>query len=270
MSNKLNDFQGKRALVTGAGDGIGEMLAKNLAGAGLSVVVQDIRLDAAERVAQEIGEAATPIAFDVSDREACMSAAETIAKDGPLNLLWANAGVGVGASILKGRPNAIEWAVGVNVLGVVWTTQAFVPLMASATGPRHVGFTASSAALRKAEGAHPLYATSKHATFAFAESLSTELANEGINSTILCPGLLNTKIWDGARARPDRFGGPRFADPALSKQWDEAKPPQLMWPEIVRTIEAGGGYLTCATDNGETRQAFESRAETIAAHIVQI
>ncbi|NDG93480.1 MAG: SDR family NAD(P)-dependent oxidoreductase, partial [Gammaproteobacteria bacterium] len=155
VSNKLNDFQGKRALVTGAGDGIGEMLAKNLAGAGLSVVVQDIRLDAAERVAQEIGDAATPIAFDVSDREACMIAAETIANDGPMNLLWVNAGVGVGASILKGRPNAIEWAVGVNVLGVVWTTQAFVPLMASATGPRHVGFTASSAALRKAEGSHP-------------------------------------------------------------------------------------------------------------------
>ena len=83
MSNKLNDFQGKRALVTGAG-GIGEMLAKNLAGAGLSVVVQDIRLDAAERVAQEIGDAATPIAFDVSDREACMIAAETIANDGPM------------------------------------------------------------------------------------------------------------------------------------------------------------------------------------------
>ena len=59
-------------------------------------------------------------------------------------------------------------------------------------------------------------------------------------------------------------------DPALSKQWDEAKSPQLMWPEIVRTIEAGGGYLTCATDDGETLQAFESRAEAIAAHIVQI
>ena len=43
-----------------------------------------------------------------------------------------------------------------------------------------------------------------------------------------------------------------------------------MWPEIVRTIEAGGGHLTCATDDGETRQAFESRAETIAARIVQI
>lgn len=270
MGNELSHFRGKRALVTGAGDGIGEMLAKNLAVAGLSVVVQDIRIEAAERVASEIGDAATPLAFDVSDREACMTAAEELATEGPLNLLWVNAGVGVGASILKGRPSAIEWAIGVNVLGAVWTTQAFVPLMASATGPRHVGFTASSAALRKAEGAHPLYATSKHATFAFAESLSGELANEGIASTILCPGLLNTKIWDGARARPARFGGPRSADPTLSKQWDEAKSPQLMWPEIVQTIEGGGGYLTCATDNGETLQAFKVRAEEIAARIVQI
>ena len=136
VSNKLNDFQGKRALVTGAGDGIGEMLAKNIAGAGLSVVVQDIRLDAAERVAQEIGDAATPIAL-MSRPRRCMSAAETIARDGLLNLLWVNAGVGVGASILKGRPNAIEWAVGVNVLGVVWTTQALFLSDASATGPRH-------------------------------------------------------------------------------------------------------------------------------------
>lgn len=270
MNSVLSDFNGKRALVTGAGDGIGEMLAKNLAAAGLSVVVQDIRLDAAERVACEIGDTAMAIAFDVSDREACMSAAETLSQDGPLNLLWVNAGVGVGASILRGRPQAIEWAVGVNVLGIVWTTQAFVPLMANAQGPKHVGFTASSAALRKAVGAHPLYATTKHATFAFAESISSELANEGINSTILCPGLLNTKIWDGARARPARFGGPRSADPALSRQWDEAKSPQLMWPEIVRTIEAGGGYLTCATDEGETREAFESRAQAIAAQIVQI
>ena len=270
MKNVLSEYQGKRALVTGAGDGIGEMLAKNFADAGMAVVVPDIRLDAAQRVASEIGGTARAMAFDVSDREACMVAAETLSEDGPMNLVWVNAGVGVGASILKGRPKTIEWALGVNVLGVVWTSQAFVPLMANADGPKHVGFTASSAALRKAEGAHPLYATSKHATFAFAESLSGELAKEGIGSTILCPGLLNTNIWDGARARPERFGGPRSAEPALSKQWDEAKSPQLMWPEIVRTIEAGGGYLTCATDDGATRQAFESRAEAIAAQIVQI
>ena len=204
MSSELTDFQGKRALVTGAGDGIGEMLAKVLAGAGLSVVVQDIRLDAAERVAQEIGDAAMPIAFDVSDREACMSAAETIARDGPLNLLWVNAGVGVGASILKGRPTPLR-AVGVNV-----GRRLDHPSFCSSDGKRNWTktrwLTASSAALRKAEGAHPLYATSKHATFAFSESLSSELANEGINSTIVVSWITEYQDlgWSQSEARTIR------------------------------------------------------------------
>ena len=60
---KLNEYQGKLAMVTGAGDGIGEMLAKQLVAAGLTVAVQDIRQDAAERVVSEIGGSAFPDRF---------------------------------------------------------------------------------------------------------------------------------------------------------------------------------------------------------------
>jgi len=267
---KLSEYQGKLAMVTGAGDGIGEMLAKQLAAAGLTVAVQDIRQDAAERVVSEIGGSAFPIVFDVSDRDACLAAADALRAHGPLNLLWINAGVGVGSPILTGKPNAIEWALGVNVYGVIWTAQAFTPLMQDAEGPRHVGFTASTAALRSPAGAFPLYATTKHATFAFADALSAELEDQGIASTILCPGLLNTKIWDGARARPERFGGPRNMDPKIAKQWNEAKTPDLMWPQIARSITQGGGYLVCATDGDGTQTAFEARTQTIASSIVHI
>ena len=152
---KLSEYQGKLAMVTGAGDGIGEMLAKQLAAAGLTVAVQDIRQDAAERVVSEIGGSAFPIVFDVSDRDACLAAADALRAHGPLNLLWINAGVGVGSPILTGKPNAIEWALGVNVYGVIWTAQAFTPLMQDAEGPRHVGFTASTAALRSPAGRIP-------------------------------------------------------------------------------------------------------------------
>ena len=266
----LAEYQGKTAIVTGAGDGIGEMLARNLAAAGLKVAVQDIRQNAAERVASDIGGDAFPLVFDVSNREACMASANEMKARGPVNLLWINAGVGVGASILTGKPTNIEWALGVNVLGVIWTAQAFTPLMQEATGPRHVGFTASSAALRSPMGAMPLYATSKHAAFAVAEALRGELATQDISSTILCPGLLNTQIWDGARARPERFGGPRRTDPSISKQWDDAKTPDLMWPEIARSLVSGGGFLTCATDGDDTQTALEARTRQIASSIVQI
>ncbi|MEM9178857.1 MAG: SDR family NAD(P)-dependent oxidoreductase [Pseudomonadota bacterium] len=264
----LNAFKGKRALVTGAGDGIGEMLARNLAAAGMQVVVQDIRREAAEHVAQEIG--GEPLVFDVSDREACIEAADQIADRGPLNLVWINAGVGVGSPILTGKAKAVEWALDVNIRGVIWTAQAFAPLMTDATGPRHVGITASTAALRRPEGDFPLYATTKHATFAVAEALRGELAQQGVDTTILCPGLLNTKIWDGAKARPERFGGARHMDPSISKMWDEAKLPDVMWPDIARVIGQGGGYLICSTDEGETKAAFEARAQEISSGIVEV
>ncbi|MEO1553640.1 MAG: SDR family NAD(P)-dependent oxidoreductase [Pseudomonadota bacterium] len=266
----LADFGGKLAMVTGAGDGIGKMLARAFADAGLRVCVQDIRLEAAQDVAEEIGAGAFPLAFDVSDRDACVVAAAELSSQGPLNLLWINAGVGVGSPVLTGKAKAVEWALDVNVRGVIWTAQAFASLMAEATGARHVGITASTAALRRPEGDFPLYATTKPATFAVAEALRGEFAGQGIDTTILCPGLLNTKIWDGARARPERFGGARHMDPSISRTWDEAKSPDVMWPHIARVIGQGGGYLICSTDGGGTKAAFEARSGEISSGIVEV
>ena len=123
----LSAYKDKLAMVTGAGDGIGEMLAKGLASLGMQVCVQDIREEAAERVASEIGNGAFPLVFDVSDYDACLAAAEELKTKGPLNLLWINAGVGVGAPIVSGKPKAVSWAFDVNVRGVIWTAQVFKP-----------------------------------------------------------------------------------------------------------------------------------------------
>lgn len=262
---ELRDFAGKTALVTGAGDGIGAMLAQKLAAAGLRVGVQDIRRDAAERVAEEIGGDAFAVGGDVSDRDSLAeTVAEVEAESSSLNLLWLNAGVGVGAPVLTGKANAIEWGFGVNVLGVIWSMQAFWPLLERAEGPKHVGFTASSASMRTPDGDFPLYALTKHGTFAVAEALSGELQGKGVETTILCPGLLNTNIWDGARARPERFGGARRMDPSISGYWREAQTPDVMWPHIEATLNAGGGYLICATDPG-TLEHYDQRQARIRA-----
>jgi len=269
----LSAFEGRLAMVTGAGDGIGAMLARGLGQAGMVVCVQDIREDAAARVAGEIGGEAFPLAFDVSDREACLAAAETLkAKAKPLALLWANAGVGVGSPVLKGKPHQIEWAFAVNVLGFAWTAQAFVPLMTDTSGPRHVGFTASSAALRAPEGNFPLYGLTKHGSFAMADALGRELATDGITSTILCPGLFNSEIWDGAKARPERFGGPRRMDPKISGMWRNAKDPAVMWPAIAANLSAGGGLLVCdpGADDRSIREAARDRADWIQGSVVDV
>jgi NAD(P)-dependent dehydrogenase (short-subunit alcohol dehydrogenase family) len=265
----LADYKGKLALITGAGDGIGEMLAKGFAAEGLRVCVQDIRAESAERVVGEIGAAAFPLVADVSDRADLQRAANELAARGEtLSILWINAGVGVGGGLLKSKPEAVEWGFAVNALGVIWTAQIFRPLMKD--GPLHVGITASTASLRSPSAPNSLYATTKHATLGIAEALASEFAAEGIGTTILCPGLLNTDIWDGARARPERFGGPRRQDPSIAVYWRQAQTPDVMWPHIRERVANGGGYLVCATDQGETRAVFTARADAIRAGIVEV
>ena len=264
----MNTYAGKLALVTGAGDGIGAMLARGFAGWGMRVCVADIRGDAAEAVADEIGNGAFPLAFDVSDRDACLASAETLkARGEALSILWANAGAGLAGSLLTGNPKTIEWGFAVNVLGMIWTAQAFAPLLAE--GARHVGFTASTASLRPPPAQLPLYPVTKHSAFAVADALRAELAEQSIESTILFPGLLNTNIWNGARARPERFGGARETDAAISTMWREAKSPELMWPHIERVLLSGGGYLTCETQP-RTREALANRAELLTSSITEI
>ncbi|WP_108811269.1 SDR family NAD(P)-dependent oxidoreductase [Sphingorhabdus sp. Alg231-15] len=266
---KLSRYAGRTALVTGAGDGIGKMLALKLAEAGVTVCVQDIREDAAAEVAKNIGSNAFAMAFDISDRAAVAEAADQFARDySDLAMLWINAGVGVGASILEGKPDQVRWAYDVNILGAIWTAQCFVPLLQG--DPRHVGITASTAALRAPEGDFPLYAATKHGTMAVAEALRGELSAKDIETTILCPGLLNTEIWDGAKARPERFGGERRMDPKIAGMWRDAKTPDAMWPDIERVMAAGGGTLVCATDNGDTGAAMRQRIDAIENGLVEL
>lgn len=260
-------FGGGRALVTGGGDGVGRALGRAMAAAGLKVAVLDIRVDAARAVADELGPDALALAADVSDRESlAKAAAEVRTAWGGLEVLWINAGVGVGSPVTTGSPRVVEWAVSVNVLGVVWTAQAFLPVLQAGAGERAVGVTASSAALATPEAPTPLYAATKHAALAMGEAIRAELRPQGIGTTLFCPGLLGTDIWDGARARPERFGGPRRMDPAISTRWREAESPDRAVALALQTMAEGGGYCVVPTETARMAE-FEARAEAIRAGV---
>ncbi len=270
----LSNFEGRLAIVTGAAEGIGAMLAEGFARHGMDVALLDIQKEAADataaRLARATGRDCFAMRVDVSDRDAMVAVADDLAeKRSDWGMVWINAGVGVGAALIGGNPRAAEWGYGVNALGAIWTAQAFLPHLFAQSGARHIGFTASSAALSAPQAPLTLYAATKHASLGLAEGLREEAAAQNVPMTILCPGLLNTDIWDAARARPEKFGGPRRMDPAIAGQWRAALKPQTMWPHIVEKIADGGGYLTCLPP-GDRRADIAARFDAILDSIVTL
>jgi NAD(P)-dependent dehydrogenase (short-subunit alcohol dehydrogenase family) len=264
--DRLPEYRGRWAVVTGGGEGIGLALSQAFAQNGVNVAVVDIRTEAAEAAAAELrgfGVEAIAISCDVSDRESVEGMADRLVGEDVLpSILWINAGVGVGANMLEVNPRTIEWVYGVNVLGAIWTAQLVTPLLLKADGPRHVGLTASVASIMPVRGPFTVYSASKQATAAVGEALAAELVPQGVGVTILCPGLVNTGIWDAARARPERFGGARRLPESLGERWRQAQGPEVVVGPALDSIAAGGGWRVVPTEP-DTREQVEARHAAI-------
>jgi NAD(P)-dependent dehydrogenase (short-subunit alcohol dehydrogenase family) len=269
----MKDFSGATAAITGAADGIGLGLARALGKRGAHVVLLDIRrdgLEAAVTVLAAEGVKSTPIVCDVSDGRSIEAAALTVAQhfDGALNLLWVNAGVGIPGHLSTAPQAGIDWVHAVNVAGALATVRAFMPMVKAASGVRHIGFTASSNTLGHIkDGPFGVYAASKWALVGIAESVAGEAKALGIGATIFCPGMLNTRIWDGARARPDRFGGPRHQPEEAGDVW-RRQGMQVDWAcaEAIRAIDEGRLYC-CPVDQHSVDE-FEQRMASVRAGFV--
>ena len=255
---------GDRALVTGAGSGIGKFLCDSFASRGMEVLAVDIDEEAADCTAREItdgGGSARAFRCDVSDREAVDALAErVVGTGGPPHLLWLNAGVGSADTISGASARTIEWVFGVNVLGPVWCARAFLPAMKEAGGPRHVGITASSASVVPVSGPFPLYATSKQGTAAIGEGLAAELDGTGIGVTLLCPGILDTAIWNAERVRPERFGGAKPAPDEAGAHWRAQPGAPVLKRALDETLARGGGWCIVPTEP-DTEAAMLGRHE---------
>lgn len=199
----MTDVNGRVVLVTGAGSGMGRLLALSLAARRARLVLWDVDDDALERVAAEIrvhGGTAHPYLCDVSDRVEVGAAAEKVRSDvGDVDVLVNNAGVVSGRLLLDLTDEQIERTFAVNVLAHYWTTRAFLPAMVQRDAG-HVVTIASAAGLA---GVPRLaaYVASKHAAVGFADSLRVELSRvaPGIRTTLVCPYFVDTGMFAGAR-----------------------------------------------------------------------
>lgn len=204
------DLQGKVAVITGAASGIGLALTRRCVEAGMRVAMADIEeIRLGEEVARlkEVGAEVIGVPTDVSRSGSVGAlAAETGQALGPTFLLVNNAGVGtVGPPVWTLTDSDWRWVLEVNLFGVINGLQAFLPGMVE-RGEGHVVNIASAAGLLSPRGMAP-YAVSKHGIVALSEVLHHELRAEGlgVGVTLVCPGLVATRMADNERNRPTRF-----------------------------------------------------------------
>ena len=196
------ELDGQVAIVTGAGRGIGRATALRLAREGASVTVADIDEANAKEVAEEI-ESATGIAYpftvDVTDRaDAERMVSETVDRFGRLDILVNNAGIAVIASLMDTDEEVWDALMNVNAKGVLLCSQAAArQMIAQADGGRIIN-NASGAGKIAPGRTTPLgaYAASKHAVVALTKQFGLELSSHGILVNCVCPGIVDTSMWD--------------------------------------------------------------------------
>jgi NADP-dependent 3-hydroxy acid dehydrogenase YdfG len=203
----MKDFNGKVAVITGAGSGFGREFARLAAGLKMKLVLADIQADALAAVADELrdsGAAVLALRTDVAkaaDMEAL--AAASFEKFGAVHLLFNNAGVGAGGFVWENSVADWEWVLGVNVWSVIHGIRLFVPRMIAQGDECHVVNTASVAGLLSAQ-LMAVYNVSKHAVVTLSETLFQDLrvAKANVGVTVLCPAFVATGIATSERNRP--------------------------------------------------------------------
>jgi NADP-dependent 3-hydroxy acid dehydrogenase YdfG len=185
---------GKTAVVTGASSGIGEATARLLAQQRCNVVLAARREDRLNGLAAELGERALAVPTDVTDPAACEALVSRAVGDfGSLDILVANAGLGLYGSIAEGEPEDWRRMFEVNVLGVLYVTRAAVRHILG-RGSGDVIFVSSLAGRRVPRADGTVYAATKHALTAIAEGLRMEVHTEGIRVVTVEPGLVRTEF----------------------------------------------------------------------------
>lgn len=191
-------FAKRVAVITGASSGIGRALALMLASQGCRVGLIARRQDKLEELSEEIrnaGGAAATACADVGDRSATSAALESLrSRFGPIDLLIANAGVGMPTLLDPLNISDVEQMVRINFLGVIYSLEAVLPEMLR-RGQGHVAAVSSLAAYKGLPG-ESAYCATKAGVNVYLEGLRIRLRGTGIAVTTICPGFVRTPMTD--------------------------------------------------------------------------
>jgi len=214
------ELRGKTAVITGGASGIGLATARQFAAAGANLVLGDIEGKPLAAAVEEIlseGGKVVGLETDVTKESDVIALREAALKEfGGAHVIFNNAGVAAGPTI--GTPtNVWQWVIDVDLMGVVYGMNTFVPLFLE-QNEGHVVNTASLAGLGGVPGMGA-YCAAKFAVVGMTESLFHELRNRGVNvgASALCPGFVKTRIHESQRNMPRELSS--YAEDAQGSQF---------------------------------------------------
>jgi NAD(P)-dependent dehydrogenase (short-subunit alcohol dehydrogenase family) len=269
----MTEFKDKVAVVTGAASGIGRAIADCCVQHGMKVVLADVEtemLTKTEASMKAAGATVLAVPTDVSQAGDVESLAhKTLDAFGAVHLLCNNAGVsGTAAPIWESTIADWEWVIGVNLWGVIHGMRVFVPIMLGQDTDCHIVNTASMAGLISYAGLGA-YKVTKHGVVTLSETLHHELAERGakLKVSVLCPGVVNTRIMESARNRPGHPRRPERLDPASEAGWEALRqlvplgmPPAQVADAVFEALRGDQFYILT---HPEGKESVRTRMEDI-------
>jgi len=267
----MQNLPGKTAFITGGASGIGLGIAKALLGAGMNVVIADIRDDHLDQAASELGDGERLLALklDVTDRAAYARAADAAeARFRRIHLLCNNAGVAVVGPTELATFADWDWVLGVNLGGIVNGIVTLLPRIRKHGEGGHIVNTASMSGLVPHPGA-TIYGTSKGAAVAMIECMRAELEPYGIVCSAFCPGAVQSNIAEAHKTRPAALADTGYTET------DQRRRENGSFFHLFRTREEIGQRVLQGILNDELyimthsefRQGIEERAQAMCAAV---
>jgi len=243
----LMRLEGRTAVITGAGSGIGRAIAVSLARRGCHLALADID-EAGMAVTAELtrGVRVSQHCLDVADRAAVAEFPDIVAAEhGGVDVLVNNAGVAVGGTFDQVCEEDFEWLFEINFWGVVRMTRAFLPLLRASGDGRVVNLSSVYGLIAPPE--QVAYVASKFAVRGFSEALRHEVEGSGVGVTVVHPGGVNTSIAEKARIPAG------VTDEEIARRRERYRkllrmPPEIAGETIVRGIERRQSRILVGSD----------------------
>lgn len=216
----MQDLPGKTAFITGGASGIGLGIAKAVLGAGMNVVIADIRQDHLDSAVAELdgGPRVLAVKLDVTNRDDYARAADAAeAAFGKIHLLVNNAGVAVVGPTVLATFADWDWVMGVNLGGVINGIVTMLPRILSHGEGGHIVNTSSMSAMVPVGGT-TIYSSAKAAVLAMMECMRPELEGRGVICSAFCPGAVQSNIAQAGETRPAELAESGYAEADKQRQ----------------------------------------------------